>query len=207
MLTALGAPNDARAAALVLGPFGVDDIFETPVCSPVCPGGFFPLDWGVLREFTFALTPGDVVTDIVIEGVWGGTNQWSAPVEVYLGADLVATCIAADVCNTDPIGRVAWNGGLGFSLLNLGVDLANFQGDNVMLSVIQTASANGVSADLSDLQLTVHVERTCEAEICDGFDNDCDLAIDEDIAPIPTSCGVGECTGTPGAIECVSPGR
>ena len=111
LLTTLVAPNRANAAPLVLGPFAVTDIFETPACSPRCRDADFPLDWGVLREFTYALTPGDVVTDILIEGVWGGTNPWSDPVQVYLGDDLVATCTDSDVCITDAVGRVAWRGG------------------------------------------------------------------------------------------------
>jgi hypothetical protein len=204
LLTPFVAPDLANADPLVLGPFTVTDIFETPSCSAGCTGADFPQDWGVLREFTYALTPGDEVTDILIEGVWGGTSQWSAPVEVYLGADLVATCTATDVCITDPTGRVAWNGGSGFLLSSLGVDLVNFQQDNATLSVIQTGTANTDSVDLSNLQITVNVERTCVAEICDGFDNDCDLVIDNGIAAIPTLCGVGECAGNAGLLECIS---
>ncbi|MFZ5906453.1 MAG: cohesin domain-containing protein [Nitrospirota bacterium] len=40
------------------------------------------------------------------------------------------------------------------------------------------------------------------AEVCDGIDNDCDEEIDEDIAPVPTSCGLGACAAT-GELTCV----
>ena len=34
------------------------------------------------------------------------------------------------------------------------------------------------------------------AEVCDGIDNDCDYYVDEDIAPQPTTCGIGACFKT-----------
>jgi hypothetical protein len=38
---------------------------------------------------------------------------------------------------------------------------------------------------------------------CDGLDDDCDGAADEDFTPAPTSCGVGACTST-GMTTCVA---
>ena len=38
---------------------------------------------------------------------------------------------------------------------------------------------------------------------CDGIDNDCSGAVDEDYASIPTACGVGACAAT-GTTSCVS---
>jgi hypothetical protein len=38
------------------------------------------------------------------------------------------------------------------------------------------------------------------AEACDGLDNDCDEAVDEDIQPEPTLCGVGQCAAQGGLV-------
>jgi len=38
---------------------------------------------------------------------------------------------------------------------------------------------------------------------CDGLDNDCDGAVDEDFTSVPTTCGLGECSGNSGMSECV----
>jgi len=39
---------------------------------------------------------------------------------------------------------------------------------------------------------------------CDGHDNNCDGKIDEGYLPILTNCGVGECSGNLGQLECVN---
>jgi spore coat protein A len=38
--------------------------------------------------------------------------------------------------------------------------------------------------------------------ICNGVDDDCDGQIDEDYVTTPTTCGVGECAGNTGQLEC-----
>lgn len=42
-----------------------------------------------------------------------------------------------------------------------------------------------------------------EDATCDGIDDDCDGAIDEEFPYPPTTCGVGECAGNSGQLECV----
>ena len=38
--------------------------------------------------------------------------------------------------------------------------------------------------------------------VCNGEDNDCDGSTDEDYVTTPTTCGVGECAGNTGQVEC-----
>ena len=40
-------------------------------------------------------------------------------------------------------------------------------------------------------------------EVCDAIDNDCDALTDEDIASVPTTCGVGACAAT-GEATCTN---
>jgi hypothetical protein len=40
--------------------------------------------------------------------------------------------------------------------------------------------------------------------ICNGVDDDCDGQVDEDYVVTPTTCGVGECSGNTGQLECQS---
>lgn len=42
-----------------------------------------------------------------------------------------------------------------------------------------------------------------QAEVCDGLDNNCDGIVDNSIAPVPSTCGTGNCAAT-GQITCVA---
>ncbi|MDX1763089.1 MAG: MopE-related protein, partial [bacterium] len=41
-----------------------------------------------------------------------------------------------------------------------------------------------------------------DESVCDGLDNDCDGAEDEEYTNVPTTCGQGECAGNTGQAEC-----
>jgi hypothetical protein len=56
------------------------------------------------------------------------------------------------------------------------------------------------AGDCDDLQASVHPGA---ADPCDGLDNDCDGAVDEDHVALATECGVGACRAQ-GVLECVA---
>jgi hypothetical protein len=55
------------------------------------------------------------------------------------------------------------------------------------------------ASDCHDGDPSVHPGVT---DLCDGVDNDCDAATDEDFLPQASACGVGACTGNVGATSC-----
>ncbi len=59
------------------------------------------------------------------------------------------------------------------------------------------ACVNGAMVD------SCHVG-TPGAEICNGIDDNCNGQVDENIAPVATTCGVGACAGQTGSATCVN---
>ena len=155
---ALLHPRVAAADVLELGPYSVADLTATPGCAPSCLPTDFPVDWGVQRTFSYTLKPGDQVTDIRIDGTWGGVSERSAPVEVYLEGILVATCTALDPCITDVAGRVDWNGGAGFLLSDLGVIASSCEEWGMPLVAMMYARGSGIE-DRLDPRLLAHAAR------------------------------------------------
>jgi hypothetical protein len=63
-------------------------------------------------------------------------------------------------------------------------------------------ASTGDDTCVGGVQVDDCVEGPPAAEICDSKDNDCNSAVDDGIAPIPTACGVGECASA-GNETCV----
>ena len=134
------------SAASADGPFFTADVFLTPDCwftEPGCATEDFPVDWGVVGTFNYAISAGQQVEDVLINGTWGGGSGFggTAPVQVFLEGILVAECIISDPCwvNTS---TVDWNDGSGFLLSDLGVDFSSpavralFEDGSADLSVV-----------------------------------------------------------------------
>ena len=59
----------------------------------------------------------------------------------------------------------------------------------------------GLATDCNDADAAIN---PCAAEVCDDVDNDCIGGVDDGIAPVATTCGVGECAGNTGLLSCVA---
>ena len=68
---------------------------------------------------------------------------------------------------------------------------------------VGVCAATGVLACTNGAFVNTCTPGAPSAEVCDGIDNDCDLQVDEDIAPTPTSCGLGACADT-GVLACTN---
>ena len=68
------------------------------------------------------------------------------------------------------------------------------------LAEYEDADLPRLTALLGDPITMAHWPAALDAT-CDGVDDDCDGAIDENYVPLPTSCGVGAC-GASGATSC-----
>jgi hypothetical protein len=144
-------------------PFYVADIFVTPDCffQGGCAPEDFPVDWGVLRTFEYGVPPGDPISDVRIQGTWGDGVFFggSAPAEIYLEGILVAECLENQPC-WDNAATEDSNGGSGFLLSDLGVDLSDptvqalFADGSAQLTAIQN---DEFSLNVSNLKLTVYV--------------------------------------------------
>ncbi|MBI5550261.1 MAG: hypothetical protein HY911_02050 [Desulfobacterales bacterium] len=64
-------------------------------------------------------------------------------------------------------------------------------------------ASTGTSSCVAGQTVDSCVAGTPVAETCDGIDNNCNGAVDDGIAPAPTSCGLGACAST-GTSSCVA---
>jgi len=68
---------------------------------------------------------------------------------------------------------------------------------------VGACAATGSQSCVAGVLVDDCVPGSPSAELCDGVDNDCDGAVDDGIAPVATTCGVGACAAT-GSQSCVA---
>ena len=68
---------------------------------------------------------------------------------------------------------------------------------------VGTCASTGLLICESGEQFDDCVPGEPDDEICDGLDNDCNESVDDEIAAIPTTCGIGACAAT-GQLTCQS---
>ncbi len=66
---------------------------------------------------------------------------------------------------------------------------------------VGACSAAGTSSCVGGVIVDTCTPGTPSTEVCDGIDNDCNGVVDDGIAPVPTTCGVGACQAS-GALTC-----
>jgi hypothetical protein len=74
--------------------------------------------------------------------------------------------------------------------------------NTVTVTVVDSGGNSSTCAATVTVTDTNSVCCTPTTEVCDGVDNDCDGDVDEDIAAVSSSCGIGKCAST-GSITCV----
>ena len=174
-------------------PPGATNLLETTVP----PGSF-----SVFTRAHFNVTEASAVTQLLLAADYDdGFAAWINGVEVFRSPELPAGEL---VFNTDSALHESSNG----SVPNFGTPIdvsamgipALHDGDNVLAVGIWNSNA----AASTDLVLVPQLSVRSTLDLCDGVDNDCDTLIDEDHVVVATSCGVGVCSGNPGAIVCLN---
>jgi hypothetical protein len=63
-------------------------------------------------------------------------------------------------------------------------------------------SCTGTKDDCDDSNASINPGG--DDSVCNGLDDDCDGSVDEEYTSTPTTCGIGECSGNTGQLECQS---
>jgi hypothetical protein len=164
--------------------------------------GWNPLPWTSKGEVGPAQQTPDISN--VIEEIVGGdgwaANQWLVLIitgtgervaESYKGSPAGAPLLVveyADACQS-PTTWYRDGDGDGFG-----------DGADTTQACVQPPGFVGAAGDCDDGDGAVYPGAV---DVCDGVDNDCDTALDEDFAPQATTCGLGVCAGNTGATSCV----
>ena len=169
--------------------------------------------WGIYAKLIKLDTDGDGLTDIDEVNVYG-TNPFNPDTD----GDGLTDGDEVNIIGTDPLTTDTDGDGVGDALDNCPLhpnpDQTDADGDGIgdVCDTCTDADGDGygIGADLSacagSITLVDCVDNDSSinpgaSEVCDGIDNNCNGFVDDGIAPVATSCGLGACAAT-GQLIC-----
>ena len=137
---------------------------------------------------------------LVFSSHLGGGSQLGHAIAVDSSGNAYVTGSTSGMVTVNPF-QATFGGSLDAFVAKIGPATCTDNDGDGFGSPGNASCPNGAAEDCNDSVSTIFPGGS---EICDGFDNDCSGVIDDNIAPVLTTCGVGVCTGNAGLLSCLA---